>query len=212
MRPAQGARRIAAAAGLAASSALAHAQAAAPAPAASAPLWNSVYRQCIQQSSSRHAPPGVVPVEELLPLFNQVKSDCADRLPAPGPELSQLTIDSVAAAVRLDLSPLLRKPASAASTPSGPRPTMQVGEGGTCPQPVYPAAALRAQASGSTTVRLRLDGDGQVVGGDIATPSGPTREHRLLDGTAVDTFSLCRFPATGVARALSVRFDWRIEP
>lgn len=207
-----GAGRIAAAAGLFAACSSAHAQAAPPAAAASAPLWNVVYRQCIQQSSVRRAPQGIAPVENPLPVFEQVRNDCADRLPSPGPELSQLTIDSVAAAVRLDLASLLRKPPAASAATSAPRPTMQVGDGGTCPQPDYPAAALRAMATGSTTIRLRVGGDGQVVGGDIAVPSGPTREHRLLDGTAVDTFTLCRFPATGLARTLSLRFNWRIEP
>ena len=208
-------KRLAAAAGLIAASSLAHAQEAASAPGGSerAPLWNWTYRQCVEQSAARQFPQGVARAEDLLSLAVQVRRDCADRVPPPGTDLSQLTIDSVTAVVRSDLSRLVKTSPAAVATPApAPRPPLRIGEGGVCPQPDYPPAAVRAMVTGSTTVRLRIDADGSVVGGDIANASGPTREHRLLDGTAVDTFSRCKFPAIGLARTVSLRFDWRIEP
>jgi TonB family protein len=214
MRALPFARRLAATA-LVAANTLAHAQDAASAPGGSerAPLWNWVYRQCVEQSAARQFPQGVVRDDDLLPLVVQVKRDCDGRVPPPGPDLSQLTIDAVTAVVRSDLAQLVKTSPGAMPPPApAPRPPLRIGEGGLCPQPEYPPAAVRAMATGSTTVRLRLDAEGNVVGGDIANPSGPTREHRMLDGTAVDTFSRCRFPATGLARGVSLRFDWRIDP
>ena len=63
----------------------------------------------------------------------------------------------------------------------------------TCDKPEYPAAALRADATGITKIRFTVDATGVVSKAEVERPSGSSREHRLLDRTAVDALSKCRF-------------------
>ena len=63
----------------------------------------------------------------------------------------------------------------------------------TCDKPEYPAAALRADATGTTKIRFTVDATGVVSKAEVERPSGSSREHRLLDRTAVDALSKCRF-------------------
>ncbi len=53
----------------------------------------------------------------------------------------------------------------------------------------YPAAALRAEATGVSEIRLHVDAGGHVTKAEILTPSGSTREHRMLDKVAIEKLS-----------------------
>lgn len=86
-----------------------------------------------------------------------------------------------------------------------------------CEKPDYPAAALRADATGTTKIRFAVDADGRVVRADLENPSGASREHRLLDRAAIDALSRCRFkPGTDetgrpVGSTAFVSYVWKTD-
>ena len=96
------------------------------------------------------------------------------------------------------------------------RPARLVGVDARC-RPVYPPAALRAQAQGTTIVDFVVDPEGMASRATIVQPSGGTPEHRAMDDEAAAALAHCPFkpatddngrPAFGHAR---VTYDWVIE-
>ena len=82
----------------------------------------------------------------------------------------------------------------------------------------YPAAAIRAQATGKSTVHVRVAPDGRVVDVHLLRPAGVTREHDLLDSATVEAARRdCTFIAEpGVAspaddRWIVMSFQWRLD-
>ena len=65
----------------------------------------------------------------------------------------------------------------------------------TCEKPTYPPAAARAEAKGTTRIRFSIDASGHVdpTKTTIERSSGGSRENKLLDRTAVEAMSKCRF-------------------
>src|SRR5439155_879202 len=65
----------------------------------------------------------------------------------------------------------------------------------TCEKPSYPAAAARAEAKGTTKIRFTIDATGHIDSSKtvIERSSGGSREHKLLDRTAVEALSKCKF-------------------
>ncbi|MCA6216642.1 energy transducer TonB [Ideonella sp. B7] len=57
----------------------------------------------------------------------------------------------------------------------------------------YPAAAARAQATGTTRVRFTVDAGGKLAKAEVVRSAGPSREHRMLDRIAVEKLSECTF-------------------
>jgi len=58
-------------------------------------------------------------------------------------------------------------------------------------RPVYPAAAQRAGAQGTSRIRFTVDAVGHVVGAQILQSSGSTREHRMMDKAAAEALAQC---------------------
>jgi protein TonB len=113
--------------------------------------------------------------------------------------------------------PVQAPPAPAA--PPAPRPQAVPARinVSTCEKPEYPAAALRAEATGTTKIRFTVDATGKVSKAEIERASGSSREHRLLDRTAVEALSKCPFkPGTDengkpVGAIAVVDYVWKTE-
>lgn len=87
----------------------------------------------------------------------------------------------------------------------------------TCDAPTYPAAALRAEATGITKIRFQVDGQGKVVKSDLERSAGSSREHKALDRAAVEALSKCQFkPGTDEAGNPAgayaiVEYVWKVQ-
>ena len=81
----------------------------------------------------------------------------------------------------------------------------------------YPRAALRAEATGTTVVRFTVDGTGRLAKAEVVRSAGSSREHRLLDQTALRKLGECRFTpgrdAQGqpVGGSFEVEYVWRLQ-
>ncbi len=176
--------------------------------------WAQAYASCANAALQRH----VAAVGEPAPwpgaLVEMAEHDCVGEVPA--------STDSplgVRATVSLVRSNLLHRFLPGKTLALGPPTPLRLpelfpaGDGVDCPHPEYPPAALRTQTSGASVVEIALDANGQVVDGKVASPSGPTREHRLLDRAALEAFALCNFKhlATPGTRPIRMTYAWRIE-
>jgi protein TonB len=81
----------------------------------------------------------------------------------------------------------------------------------------YPAAALRAEATGSTKIRFTVGPDGKMNNAEIVKTAGPSREHKMLDRVALTKLSECSFrPGNDengkpVGGSFEVEYVWKIE-
>ncbi|WP_228027350.1 energy transducer TonB, partial [Pseudaquabacterium pictum] len=112
-------------------------------------------------------------------------------------------------------------PTAPAAPPAPPAPKRQavapVINVATCEKPEFPAAAMRAEATGTTKIRFTVDATGKVSKAEIEKSAGPSREHRLLDRTAIEALSKCPFkPGTdengqAVGATTVVEYVWKTE-
>ena len=81
-----------------------------------------------------------------------------------------------------------------------------------CSKPDYPNAAIRSMAQGTTTVDLDIDDAGHVVDGRVASSSGSSREHALLDAAALAAMRACTFNASssGAVRHARLAYKWAL--
>jgi protein TonB len=81
----------------------------------------------------------------------------------------------------------------------------------------YPPAALRAEATGTTTIRFTVDASGKLASAEVVRSAGPSREHRALDRIALSKLSECTFTAgtdengKPVGGDFTVNYVWKIE-
>jgi len=114
--------------------------------------------------------------------------------------------------------PVMIRP-TAPEAPPAPAPTARapVINVSKCDKPEYPAAAARAEATGTTKILFTVDATGHVSNAQVTKPSGSSREHRLLDRTAVEALSKCPFTpgvdASGkpVGATTSVDYVWNLN-
>ena len=157
-------------------------------------------------------PPSFVPPPEVQVAQPQLAPTITVTREAPPP--APVTLSAAAPAP----GPTAPAPAPAPA-PAAPRPQAVAAriDVSSCDKPEYPAAALRADASGTTKIRFTVDAGGSVSKAEVERAAGVSREHRLLDRAAVDALSKCRFkPGTDdqgkpVGGTTVVDYVWKTE-
>jgi protein TonB len=142
--------------------------------------------------------------------------------PQPAPTITTVITPPPPAPVTIAPAP---PPAPAPPAPAAPPPAPRVAA-----QPAvlnvrscaprnedYPAAALRAEATGMTVIRFTVGPDGKVESSQIVRSAGPSREHKMLDRVAQAKLSECTFKpgidenGRAVGGTTQVEFVWKIE-
>jgi protein TonB len=81
----------------------------------------------------------------------------------------------------------------------------------------YPAAAQRAEATGTTKVRFTVGADGKLQSAEIVKSAGASREHKLLDRLALSKLSECSFKAGSdengrpTGASFDVEYVWKLD-
>jgi len=81
-----------------------------------------------------------------------------------------------------------------------------------CDKPTYPPASLRAEETGTTTVRFTIDVDGRAIQSQVIKSSG----HKRLDEAARAALGLCRFkPGTLDGKpyqsSVDMQYVWKLN-
>lgn len=81
----------------------------------------------------------------------------------------------------------------------------------------YPAAAKRADATGTTAIEFTVGADGKMTEAKVVRSAGASREHRTLDRVALTKLSECTFKpgvdehGRPVGGSFRVEYVWRLE-
>ncbi|MCM0610334.1 MAG: TonB family protein [Ideonella sp. WA131b] len=81
----------------------------------------------------------------------------------------------------------------------------------------YPAAAVRAEATGTTKISFTVGADGKLASSQIVRSAGPSREHKMLDRLALSKLSECAFrPGSdengrAVGGSFEVEYVWKLD-
>ena len=139
--------------------------------------------------------------------------------PNPAPQITTTQVAPPVQAVTVTPAPAVIAPPTA--PPAAPRVAARpaIANAGACaPKPEdYPAAAVRAEATGTTKVRFTIGADGRITAAEIARSAGPSREHKMLDRLAMSKLSDCQFkPGTDengrpVGASFDVEYVWKLD-
>ena len=82
----------------------------------------------------------------------------------------------------------------------------------------YPAAAKRAEATGTTRIRFTVGPDGRLAGApEIVRSAGSSREHKMMDRVAAAKLAECKFTAgvdengKPVGASFDVEYVWKLD-
>ncbi len=71
-------------------------------------------------------------------------------------------------------------------------PSPLASQGFACELLEYPAAALRAEATGRTVIAFLVNDEGFIVQAEVKASSGRKREHKMLDFVAMQHVRSCK--------------------
>ena len=165
-------------------------------------------------------PPSFVPPPEVV----------VNPPPTVAPVITTTTVAPPPAPVRIAPPPVAAPPAPPAPPPPPPAPPpppppprgaakTAIGNVAACApkNEDYPAAAVRAEATGTTRVRFTVDATGKLSNAEVVKAAGSSREHRQLDRVALSKLSECTFKPgndeTGkpVGGTFEVEYVWKLE-
>lgn len=139
--------------------------------------------------------------------------------PTPAPTITTTTVAPPPAPVSIAPPPAPVAPAPAA--PVAPRAVAKpaIANVRACAPTGddYPAAARRAEATGTTRIRFTVGPDGKMTSAEVVKSAGPTREHKMLDRIALAKLGECKFTAgvdehgKPVGGSFDVEYVWKIE-
>ncbi len=136
--------------------------------------------------------------------------------PVPAPTITTTTV--VPPPAPIVIAPVAPEaPPAPAAPPAPPRVTQPAITNANACKPDYPAAAARADATGTTRIRFAIDAQGKVVKAEILRASGSSREHRLMDRAAVESLSNCTFKpgldesGKPVGASTDVDYVWKLQ-
>ncbi len=138
--------------------------------------------------------------------------------PSPAPQITTTQVAPPPSVVTVSPAPaVIAAPAPPAPPRVAARPA--IANAGACAPKAedYPAAAVRAEATGTTKVRFTIGADGRVTAAEIGRSAGPSREHKMLDRLALSKLSECQFkPGTDengrpVGASFDVEYVWKLD-
>jgi len=136
--------------------------------------------------------------------------------PTPAPAITTTTVAPPPAPVTIAPPPRPQAP-PAPPAPRAARPAIANVQECAPKSDDYPAAAVRAEATGVTRIKFTVDATGKVSASEVVKPAGNTREHRLLDRVALQKLSECRFKAGSddqgrpVGGSFEVEYVWKLQ-
>lgn len=154
-------------------------------------------------------PPSFVPPPEVV----------VNPPPTPAPQITTVTTPPPPAPVTIapPPPPVVAPPAPPSPPRVAARPAIANAKDCAPTPDDYPAAARRAEATGTTNVRFRVGADGKLAGAEITKSSGATREHKMLDRLAMSKLSECKFTpgidenGRPVGATFDVEYVWKLE-
>lgn len=153
-------------------------------------------------------PPSFVPPPEV-----QVNAP-----PTPQPTITTTQVAPPVTAVTVVPAPVIVAPPAPPAPPRVAAKPVIANVQACAPQPDdYPSAARRSEATGTTRVRFSVGSDGRLANAEVVRSSGSSREHKMLDRTALSKLSECRFTAgtdengRPVGASFDVDYVWKLD-
>ena len=82
-----------------------------------------------------------------------------------------------------------------------------------CQEAYYPAAARRSGADGRTRLRVDVSEEGRISSVSVVRPSGQSKEHKLLDQSAVMHVRSCAPKENSALEAVTFEYEvvWKLQ-
>ncbi len=139
--------------------------------------------------------------------------------PTPAPAITTTTVAPPVQAVTIaPPAPVTAPPAPPAPPRVAARPAIANVRACAPTADDYPAAARRAEATGTTKIRFTVGADGKLAGPpEVVKSAGPSREHKMLDRVAATKLSECTFKPGAdengkpTGSSFDVDYVWKLE-